>query len=500
MPESDRKALTEGLALHQKGRQLMDAAGGGTLTAAEGGEKLTDALDVLLLAEEAFSVASPEITSKLDNVPILLLDVVWVMFRQRDANKLAAAVARLRSCREGFSNAHGANLERLRTLQGGFAPEMGLYVRLELLEGVAAYHAGDKRAAREKLTAAHDRWKSLQLSDEALASLAGMGFGSREASRGLRFCGGAAASAGAAAAFIVDQRARAVATEAAARARAASERERRRYGKTPRGALVDEDALRSLEKMGFPRQLAAAALRATENAVQASLDALAEPFGREALEEAAMAAAEDWEKEKRRRRLHRDGAAAGTAAGGGGGGSGGGSGGGGSRRSKKQKRAKGGQVPEGEEGGGCGGEGGVSAAAEVTLVEMGFEAAAVRHALLQSNGDVDAAAALLVEGGGGRGEGGGGGGGAAGAAGGGGGGDINEEQDDEEEDDSDDDSSGDDDEEDEEMEDEEMEADLWAGGDALKEYDIELGLEGEAISEFLALVTEGVPAMEPASA
>jgi len=104
-----------------------------------------------------------------------------------------------------------------------------------------------------------------------------MGFGTQEASRGLRFCGGDVASA---AAFIVDQRARAVAARAAAHARAASERERRRYGRTPRGALVDKDALAALEEMGYCRQLAAAALRATENAVQASLDALAEPFGR----------------------------------------------------------------------------------------------------------------------------------------------------------------------------------------------------------------------------
>lgn len=185
----------------------MDAAG------AEGA-KLTDALDVLLLAEEAFTVASPDITSRVDNVPILLLDVVWVMFRLRDADKLAAAVSRLRACREGFSKTHGPNLERLRTLQGGFAPEMGLYVRLELLEGVASHYAGDAPGAARKLTAARRRWKTLQLSADSLASLAGMGFAGREASRGLRFCGGDVAAA---AAFIVDQRARADAAEAAAR-------------------------------------------------------------------------------------------------------------------------------------------------------------------------------------------------------------------------------------------------------------------------------------------
>lgn len=207
MSEPDRKALTAGLALHQKGRQLMDAAGAQVA-------KLTDALDVLLLAEEAFNVASPDIKSRVDNVPILLLDVVWIMFRLRDASKLAAAGSRLRACREGFSKAHGPNLERLRTLQGGFAPEMGLYLRLELLEGIAAHYSGDSQTAARQLAAARNHWESLRLSDNSLASLAAMGFGGREASRGLRFCGGDVAAA---AAFIVDWRARAAASEAAAR-------------------------------------------------------------------------------------------------------------------------------------------------------------------------------------------------------------------------------------------------------------------------------------------
>ena len=419
--EADRTALTQGLTLHQKGRQLMDAAGVDP-------SRLTDALDVLLLAEEAFGLASPELTARVDNFAILLLDVVWVMFCQRDANKLAAAVSRLRTCREGFTRAHGPNLERLRQLQNGFTPEMGLYVRLELLEGVAAYHTGDTKVAHEKLLAARDRLSSLQLSDDSLASLRAMGFTEQEAVRGLRFCGGDVAKA---ATFIVDQRARTITAEANARARAASERERRRYGLTPRGFFVDEDALRELEEVGFSRQLAAAGLRAHENSVQLALDALAEPFGREMLEQAAREAAEEWEKDKLCRRSRRDAS---------------------SREAKRSKVNR------------ASGDNGISAhpGAEMTLVEMGFEAAAVRQALSLSKGDVDAAAAILIE-----------------------------------EDESTSDDTSDDDEEKEE-EDAEIEADLVGGvasGDALKQYDIDLSLEGKAISEFLALVTGEVPAL-----
>ena len=59
-----------------------------------------------MLAEEAFDVA--DLTKFIiDNVAILLLDIVWILFRQRDASKLAAAVGRLRRAREGFAAAHG---------------------------------------------------------------------------------------------------------------------------------------------------------------------------------------------------------------------------------------------------------------------------------------------------------------------------------------------------------------------------------------------------------
>lgn len=56
------------------------------------------------------------------------------------------------------------------------------YVRLELLEGVAAYHAGDTRAARAKLGAAKAKWERLQLSDDCLAELLAMGFSNSEVS------------------------------------------------------------------------------------------------------------------------------------------------------------------------------------------------------------------------------------------------------------------------------------------------------------------------------
>ena len=60
------------------------------------------------------------------------------------------------------------------------------YVRLELLEGVAAYHSGDRALARAKLRSSQQRWLQLQVSDECLAELMSMGFNSQEVR--LRLC------------------------------------------------------------------------------------------------------------------------------------------------------------------------------------------------------------------------------------------------------------------------------------------------------------------------
>ena len=310
LPEADRVALTQGLALHQKGRRLVD----------EG--VLLDGLGVLELAEEAFAVADPSITERLDNPAILALDVAWAVFQLRDPARLPDAVRRLERCREGFARAHGADLSRLRALHGGFQPELGLYVRLELLEAVAAFHDGDVAAARASLASAKARRDRLRVSDDALASLLAMGFEEKEATRALRFCGGDAAAA---AAFIVDRRRRDAEAKRAAEARRASARERRRYGLTPAGALVDEGALETLCGMGYPRALAAAALRATENAVQMALDALA--MARDALEEdAAATEAENAQRKAARRREPTDRGGGRGRGGGGGGGEGGGGG------------------------------------------------------------------------------------------------------------------------------------------------------------------------------
>lgn len=53
-------------------------------------------------------------------------------------------------------------------------------MRLELLEGVAAFYSGNKVLARAKLKSSEQRWQQLQISDGHLAELMSMGFKSYE--------------------------------------------------------------------------------------------------------------------------------------------------------------------------------------------------------------------------------------------------------------------------------------------------------------------------------
>lgn len=91
MSAEDRKALGIGLAMHTKGQSsLRKVSAWGRQLLEKGAPqrncfqatqrvqgKLAEALQELLLAEEAFDVASPALTEGIDNVALLLLDIVW---------------------------------------------------------------------------------------------------------------------------------------------------------------------------------------------------------------------------------------------------------------------------------------------------------------------------------------------------------------------------------------------------------------------------------------
>ncbi|DBB10937.1 hypothetical protein WJX82_008688 [Trebouxia sp. C0006] len=267
----DRKALVMGLALHEQGKQILEK------------EEYQEALDVLLLAEEAFEMCNPKHLDMVDNVGLLMIDIVWCYFQLRAIGQLAAGRARLDKAQGSLQRSHGPSGARMRRLHGNFCPELAIYVRLELLQGVAAFHSGDSKASLH-LASALAKWQRLQVSDESLATLASMGFTTSQATRALRFCEGDTEQA---ASFAAEQAQLSKNRKADHKEQKKLRKEMRSYGATGSGKLVDAAGLQLLENMGFQRALAAEALKQNDNEGQAALDALADPKRAEQLQLAA---------------------------------------------------------------------------------------------------------------------------------------------------------------------------------------------------------------------
>ncbi|KAJ3704688.1 hypothetical protein LUZ61_008393 [Rhynchospora tenuis] len=260
--ESDRRALMMGLMLHANAKGLLKK------------ENYKDALDVLTMAEEAFSLCDQKFLQLIDNVPILQLDMVWCYFMLQDISCLTVAGSRLARTRKGFESSHGKDSTRFRALQAGHQADLAIYLRLELLEGVVAYHNGDFEKAQESISSAQIKFNQLQVPDEALSLLMSMGYKERSAKRALRLTGQDVQSA---VGLLVEEREK--------KARRIEENLKRRdeimeqmgYGKTPNNKAIDMEKLKELASIGFERYLAAEALRINENDMEKALDILTDP-------------------------------------------------------------------------------------------------------------------------------------------------------------------------------------------------------------------------------
>ncbi|XP_027353602.1 NEDD8 ultimate buster 1-like [Abrus precatorius] len=260
--ETDQRAVMMGLMLHAKGKRLVR----------QGNYK--DALEVLSMGEEAFSLCDPKVIELIDNVPILQIDMVWCYFMIRDIRWLSDAGKRLEMARVGIERAHGKDSLRLRLLQGGRYPELALHLRLELLEGVVAYHSGQLERSREALASAKAKFVQLQVPDEALSLVMSMGFIERDAKRALRMNNQDVAGA---IDFLVEERAKKMQKREEDIKRRNEIREQKMYGMTPLKKAVDLERLKELVSIGFDKELAAEALRKNENDSQKALDDLTNP-------------------------------------------------------------------------------------------------------------------------------------------------------------------------------------------------------------------------------
>ncbi|KAJ9141052.1 hypothetical protein P3X46_031634 [Hevea brasiliensis] len=282
--ETDQQAIMMGLMLHANGKGLIRR------------QMFKDALEVLTMGEEAFSLCNPKSIELVDNIPILQIDMVWCYFMLRDIAWLSVAGVRLEKAREGLEHAHGKDSSRFRLLQAGRSSELALYLRLELLEGVVAYHSGQFDKCRRFLTSAQARFFQLQVSDEALSTVMSMGFKEQDAKKALRMSNQDVESA---INFLVEEKDKKGKKREDDIRRRNEIREQQRYGVTPLRKAVDLQRLKELISVGFDKELAAEALRRNENDTQKALDDLTNP-------ETNTAIQRDIESKKRKRQRQKD--------------------------------------------------------------------------------------------------------------------------------------------------------------------------------------------------
>uniref|UniRef100_A0A0V0IFG1 Putative NEDD8 ultimate buster 1-like n=1 Tax=Solanum chacoense TaxID=4108 RepID=A0A0V0IFG1_SOLCH len=260
--ETDQRAIMMGLMLHANAKALMRK------------KKYKEALEVLTMGEEAFSLCDQKLIEMVDNVPILQIDMVWCYFMLRDISWLSVAGVRLAKAREGLERSHGKEASRLRLLQKGRYPEIALHLRLELLEGVVAYHSNQTEKSRKSLTSAQTKFLQLQIPDEALSLLLGMGYKEQDSKRALRMNNQVVENA---VDFLVEEKEKKARKRVDDLKRQKEIMEQKCYGTTPLGKAVDIERLNELVSIGFEKELAAEALRRNENDTQKALDDLTNP-------------------------------------------------------------------------------------------------------------------------------------------------------------------------------------------------------------------------------
>ncbi|XP_042055794.1 NEDD8 ultimate buster 1-like isoform X1 [Salvia splendens] len=267
--ETDQRAIMMGLMLHANGKALMKKG------------KYRDALEVLNMGEESFSLCNPNLLEMVDNVSILQIDLVWCYFMLRDISWLSVAGIRLEKAREGIERAHGKESTRIRILQGHCFPELALHLRMELLEGVIAYHRGHLQKSKDAMSSAQTRFLQLQVPDESLSFLLSMGYKESEAKRALRMNN---LDVGRALDFIVEEKAKRTQKRKENLQRQKEILEQKTYGTTPLNKAVNLSNLNQLVTIGFQKEIAAEALRRNENDAEKALDDLTNPETNAALQ------------------------------------------------------------------------------------------------------------------------------------------------------------------------------------------------------------------------
>ena len=124
---------------------------------------------------------------RIDNYALLNLDIVWCYLCMESLNDLRNADKRLSTCEHCLDKCYGAKLERLTKLKSEAANKhTAVYVRLNVLKAVLAYHKGNRGESRMLLDAADDELKKVTIDEGKLAQVMSMGFDIVESRLALR--------------------------------------------------------------------------------------------------------------------------------------------------------------------------------------------------------------------------------------------------------------------------------------------------------------------------
>jgi len=261
LPPAEKKAIIIAMSLHEKGRAALKR------------RDYPTALVLLLEAETEFSACSSDLLNMVDNYAILSLDIAWCYLALNTVSELPMAEERLQVCEQKFKASYGADMERVAALKGSSGNEAALMARLNLVQGIVAFHLGRDREARILLEKCAVQMQMLAVCETDLLEIASMGYTIAEARLGLRAAQGDRKLA-------VEQIMKRREEKQDMRRKEEEERERGKLrdklGRCADGSWINIGYYNTLLGMGYTKKVAATALRQANNSLGQAVQLLQE--------------------------------------------------------------------------------------------------------------------------------------------------------------------------------------------------------------------------------
>ncbi|XP_058128779.1 NEDD8 ultimate buster 1 [Anopheles ziemanni] len=260
LPTNEKKALLMALTLYEKGKAALK----------EG--NFEEALLLFLEADHDFRTCNSQLLGVVDNYALLNLDIVWCYLCLKNLNQLPDAEQRLQLCEQKFRQSYGENMKRVTAIKGDQSSEKTLLVRLHLLKAILFFHQNKRDDARTMFRVVDTELLTLRIDDGCLTRLMECGFSLKESRIALRACSN---NVEAAIEYIQNHRQTLEANERR------SDRERALYERIGHEVFGSDEQQRlklehvdQLIEMGYQEELAAVALKRSNNDINEALNEL----------------------------------------------------------------------------------------------------------------------------------------------------------------------------------------------------------------------------------